>query len=192
MENNEVVVTPVETEIPPFPSDNGGDFSYDLEPISTEQLYDVVYTAVYDAYQAQTVTDGQNISNTALEYFKGVLLNESPFIDYVCYVGDSYTYWWGNNQQTAYEYCMAYGDLELSGTYFTGNADIVKMRTSGENSVVYQTNQNISINAPMYYSRSNLGAYSGIVEKNYYGAGILIALLLGGCVWCVRKFLSGS
>lgn len=174
-----------------FPSVSGGD-AVMFEPMTEEQLYDVMYSAVYDAYVAQNVTDGQSISNTAIEYFKGVLMNESPFIDYVCYVGEPYYYWWGNNQQTAYEYCMAFGDLDLSGTYFTGTADIVKMRTSGENSVSYATEQSVSINAPLYYSRSNLGNYSGIVEKNYFGACILIALLLGGSVWCVRKFLSGS
>lgn len=191
MENNEIVIAPEETERPEIPTVSGND-AVVFEPMSGEELYDVMYTAVYDAYQAQNVTDGQNISNTAIEYFKGVLLNESPFVDYVCYVGDSYQYWWGNAHQTAYEYCMAYGDLELSGTCFTGTADIVKMRTAGENSVVYLSEQNVSINAPLYYSRSNLGNYSGIVEKNYFGAGILIALLLGGCVWCVGKFLSGS
>lgn len=191
MENNEIIVEPVETENPVFPTVSGND-AVVFEPMSGEQLYDVMYSAVYDAYVAQNVTDGQSISNVAVEYFKGVLMNESPFIDYVCYVGEPYYYWWGQNQQVAYEYCMAYGDLELNGTYFTGTADIVKMRTTGENSVVYLTEQNVTINAPLYYSRSNLGNYSGIIEKNYLGAGILISLLLGGCVWCVRKFLSGS
>lgn len=191
MENDEIVIAPEEMEEPGFPTVSGNE-AVVIEPMSGEQLYDVMYSAVYDAYVAQNVTDGQTISNTAIEYFKGVLMNESPFIDYVCYVGEPYYYWWGNNQQTAYEYCMAYGDLELSGTYITGTADIVKMRTSGENSVVYLTEQGVSINAPLYYSRSNLGNYSGIVEKNYLGAGILISLLIGGCVWCVRKFLSGS
>lgn len=191
MENDEIIVVPEETPEPDFPTVSGNE-AVVIEPMSGEQLYDVMYSAVYDAYVAQNVTDGQSISNTAIEYFKGVLMNESPFTDYVCYVGDPYYYWWGNNQQTAYEYCMAFGDLELSGTYFTGTADIVKMRTSGENSVVYLTEQSVSINAPLYYSRSNLGNYSGIVEKNYLGAGILISLLIGGCVWCVRKFLNGS
>lgn len=175
-----------------IPTVSGGDAVVDVQPITTEELYDVVYTAVYDAYQAQNVTDGQSISSSAIDYFKGVLLNESPFTDYVCYVGDSYQYWWGNSQQTAYEYCMAYGDLELDGNTFYGTADIVKMRTVGENSVVYQTEQNISINAPLFYSRSNLGAYSGIVAKDYVGIGILMLLAIGGVTWCVRKFLSGS
>lgn len=191
MENNEIVIAPEETKKPEIPTVSGND-AVVFEPMSGEELYDVMYTAVYDAYQAQNVTDGQNISNTAIEYFKGVLLNESPFVDYVCYVGDSYQYWLGNSQQTAYEYCLAYGDLELDGTYFVGTADIVKMRTTGENSVTYLVEQSVSINAPLYYSRSNLGSYSGIIEKNYLGSGILFSLLIGGCVWLVKKFISGS
>lgn len=171
---------------PYFPTVSGGD---SLPP---DAYYDVIYTAVNDALVAQSVTDGQSIPDSALNYFEGILHNQSPFTDYVCYVGDSYQYWWGQNQQTAYEYCMAYGDLECNGTVFTGTADIVKMRVVGENSVSFQTEQNVSINAPMFYSRSNLGAYSGIVEKDYTGVCILVALLLGGVTWCVRKFLQPS
>lgn len=155
-----------------------------------EQYYDVIYAAVNDALVAQTVTDGQNISSTALEFFKGILLNQSPFTDYVVYVGEPYQYYWGNNQQTGYEYCLAYGDLELSGTTFTGQADIVTMRTSGENSVSFMNDQYISVNAPLYYSRSNLGNYSGIVQKDFFSFGILASLTLGGVIWLVRSLIS--
>lgn len=155
-----------------------------------EQYYDVIYAAVNDALVAQTVTDGQNISSGALEYFKGILLNQSPFTDYVVYVGEAYQYFWGNTQQTGYEYCLAYGDLELSGTTFTGQADIVIMRTSGENSVFFVNDQYISVNAPLYYSRSNLGNYSGIVQKDFFSLGILAALTLGGVIWLVRSLIS--
>lgn len=155
-----------------------------------EEYYDVIYAAVNDALVAQTVTDGQNISTGALEYFKGILLNHSPFTDYVVYVGESYTYWWNNYEHTGYEYCLAYGDLELSGTTFTGQADIVTMRTSGENSVSFKNDQYVSVTAPLYYSRSNLGNYSGIVQKDFFSLGILAALVLGGVVWLTRSILS--
>lgn len=164
-----------------------------LQPVyentSPEEYYDVIYTAVNDALIAQTVTDGQSISNTALEYFKGILLNKSPFTDYVVYVGEPYQYWQGNMERTAYEYCLAYGDLELTGQTFSGSADIVTMRTTGENTVSFVNDQYITLTAPMYYSRSNLGDYSGIVVKDYSGIGILLALALGGAVWLVKSFL---
>lgn len=195
MENNEML-EPIATEEPTTTE----------EPIATEApitmeepqaqqsspdaYYDVIYTAVNDALIAQTVTDGQSVSNVALEYFKGVLLNQSPFTDYVVYVGEPYQYWWGNNQQIAYEYCLAYGDLDINGTTFTGLADIVTMRTTGENSVVYMNDQYISVDAPLYYSRSNLGDYSGIVTKDFSGIAILLTLALGGAVWLVKSFLS--
>lgn len=182
-----------------FPTVSGGDAFIEepvedtpVEPITSEQLYDVVYNAVYDANVAQIVTDGQSISNSAIEYFKGVLMNESPFIDYVCYVGQPYQYWNYNYEQTGYEYCMAFGDLDLNGTTFSGVADVVTMRTNGEQWVSYQNEQYVSINAPLYYSRSNLGDYSGIVQKDYVGIGVLMLLAIGGVTWCVKKFLSGS
>lgn len=174
-----------------LPTVSGGDAVVDVQPMSGEELYDVVYAAVYDAYVAQTVTDGQSISNTALEYFKGLLAKESPFIDYVIYVGQPYQYWNYNYEQTGYEYCMAYGDLELSGTTFTGTADIVTMRTAGEQWVSYKNDQAVSITAPLYFSRSNLGDYSSVIQYDYINTGILIALLIGGLTWLVRKFLGG-
>lgn len=161
-----------------------------IQGANPDAYYDVIYTAVNDALVAQTVTDGQSISSSALEYFKGILNNQSPFTDYVIYVGEPYQYWWGNNQQTAYEYCMAYGDLDLNGITFTGQADIVTMRISGENSVSFVNDQNVSITAPMYYSRSNLGEYSGVVKQDYVSFGVLCALVLGGVVWFVKSLLS--
>lgn len=156
--------------------------------LTSEEYYDTVYNAVNDAIVAnQVVTDGQAISNTALEYFKGVLCNELPFIDYVVYCGEPYTYTYYDGQRTAYEYCMAYGDLECSGDYFSGTADVVTIRTVGEYSVSYMNDQAISLYAPQYYSRSNLGNYSGIVAYDYLSLGILALMAIGGVLW----FLSG-
>lgn len=189
MENNEIL-EPVTTEEPIATEEPVTMEELQAQQSSPEAYYDVIYTAVNDALVAQTVTDGQNISGTALEYFKGVLLNQSPFTDYVVYVGEPYQYWWGNNQQTAYEYCLAYGDLELSDTTFSGLADIITMRTTGENSVSYMNDQYISVDAPLYYSRSNMGNYSGIISKDFSGITILLTLALGGAVWLVKSFLS--
>lgn len=82
---------------------------------------------------------------------------------------------------------MAYGDLELSGSHFTGNGTIVKLRMSGNVSVTTEESQTINLYAPMYYSRSNLGAYSGIYQYDYTGFMVLFGLVLGGVTWFVRK-----
>lgn len=163
----------------------------DEEIIVQEQTavtYDVVYNAVNDAIVAnQVVTDGQAISNTALEYFKGVLGNELPFTDYVVYCGEAYQYTYYEQQRTAYEYCMAYGDLECYGNYFSGTADVVTIRTVGEYSVEYTNDVSISLYAPQYYSRSNLGNYSGIVAYDYISLGTLILFALGGVLWFLNR-----
>lgn len=158
--------------------------------VGVEELENAVYNGVSQALYAQTVTDNQSVSSTALEFFKGILLKESPFTDYVIYVGEPYQYWWNNQQHTAYEYCLAYGDLELSGQTFSGTADIVTMRTVGENSVSFVNNQAITLTAPMYYSKSNLGQYSGVISHDYVSFGILCTLILGGVVWFVKSLLS--
>lgn len=158
--------------------------------VGVEELESAVYNGVSQALYTQTVSDNQSVSSTALEFFKGILLKESPFTDYVIYVGEPYQYWWNNTQHTAYEYCMAYGALDLNGQTFTGNADIVTMRTVGENSVSFVNDQNISVTAPMYYSRSNLGQYSGVISQDYVSFGILCSLVLGGVVWFVKSLLS--
>lgn len=158
--------------------------------VGVEELENAVYNGVSQALYAQTVTDNQSVSSTALEFFKGILLKESPFTDYVIYVGEPYQYWWNNQQHTAYEYCLAYGDLDLNGQTFSGTADIVTMRTVGENSVSFINNQAITLTAPMYYSRSNLGQYSGVISQDYVSFGILCVLVLGGVVWFVKSLLS--
>lgn len=161
----------------------GDALSYDL-------LYNAVYDATVDALSAQeTVTDGQAISSTALSYFEGILANKALPVDYVIYVGAPYQYKSGSSTKTAYEYCMAYGDLELSGTVFTGNATVCRIRTNGNYSVSYDYSQDISVDAPMYYSRSNMGDYSGVVDYDWTGVLILISLMLGGLVWFIKKLL---
>ncbi len=157
--------------------------------------YDVMYTAVYDALidaQAvtQDVTDGQSIGSIALEYFKGVLGNSVVPQDYVIYVGSPYTYSSGyGGERTAYEYCMAYGDLDVNGTRFSGTGTICTLRTSGDVSVTYEYNQAISLSAPLYYSRSNLGDYSGAIQYDWSGYLTLLFLFLGGVTWFMKKLL---
>lgn len=161
--------------------------------VETGASYDLYYSAVYNAVSdaivtSQEVTDGQIVNSTALTYFEGILANQLLPCDYVIYVGQPYTYNSNGYERTAYEYCMAYGDLDVSGTYFTGEgATIVTMRTSGSVSVEYAENQSVSLSAPMYYSRSNLGNYSGIIDFNYEGGAILFLLCIGGLIWFMRK-----
>lgn len=161
----------------------GDALSYDL-------LYNAVYDATVDALKDQeTVTDGQAISSTALNYFEGILGNKALPEDYVIYVGAPYQYISGNYTRTAYEYCMAYGDLDLIGTVFTGNATVCRIRTNGDYQVTYDYDVDISVDAPMYYSRSNMGDYSGIVKYDWTGVLILVGLMLGGLVWLIKKLL---
>lgn len=160
--------------------DAGGVWGFDYDA-----LYDAVYDASLDAMAAysQTVTDGQTVNGTALSYFEGILSNQVIPVDYVVYVGESYRY----NKITYYEYCMAYGDLDLSGTHFTGDGTIVTMRVNGNRGVTYDYNQSIDLYAPLYYSRSNLGDYSGIIDYDWSGFLMLLFLVVGGLVWFVRK-----
>lgn len=164
------------------------------DAVNSELQYDVLYNAVYDAVLAaeeyQTVTDGQTLNSTALEYFKGVLNKQIIPKDYVIYVGEPYYYTLGNQQRTAYEYCLVYGDLNVDDTHFTGDGTIITMRTqSGYQQVRYAYNQSISLDAPLYYSRSNLGEYSGAVDYDWNGILILIGLALGGLVWLFKKLM---
>lgn len=165
-----------------------------LGVLSGELQYDVVYNAVYDAVLAaeenQTVTDGQTINSTALSYFEGILNKQIIPKDYVIYVGEPYYYTSGTQQRIAYEYCLAYGNLSLDGSHFSGDGTIVTMRTqSGYQDVRYAYDQSISLDAPLFYSRSNLGEYSGAVDYDWSGFLILIGLCLGGLVWLMRKLL---
>lgn len=172
---------PFETETPAV--DTGVDTGIDYVA-----LYDAVYDASYDALAAysQSVTDGQTINNTALSYFQGILNNKFLPVDYVIYVGSPFY----QGSSTYYEYCMAYGDLSLSGTRFSGTGTVVTMRVTGNNRTVnYAYNQQIDLNAPMYYSRSNLGEYSGAVTYDWSSLLILISLVLGGVAWFVKKLL---
>lgn len=162
---------------------SGGDLGYG----SYDPLYEVVYDAAVAAIQ--TVTDGQTVNTTAMNYFKGILGNQALPVDYVIYVGAPYTYWDDNRQRTAYEYCMTYGDLDCSGTQFTGTGTVCTMRTQGDLSVTYEYDQQISLEAPLYYSRSNLGDYSGVIEYDWTGFLILLSLMIGGLTWFMRKLL---
>lgn len=171
-----------EPQEPEFVS--GGDSS------SYSLTYAAVYNAVSDAIEArQTVTDYQSIPDVVLNHFKGILQNKVLPVDYVIYVGSPYQYQWGNNTNTGYDYCMAYGDLDCSGDYFSGTGTIVTMRTNGFNTIEYMNDQQISLVAPRYYSKSNLGYYSGIYHYDYISLAILVGLVLGGVTWLFKKLL---
>ncbi len=155
--------------------------------VDYDALYDAVYDASYDAMAAysQSVTDGQVVNSSAVAYFEGILGNRPLPTDYVVYVGEPYRY----NNSTYYEYCMAYGDLEVSGTHFTGTGTVVTMRLNGVRSVSYAHGQTVDLYAPMYYSRSNLGDYSGIIKYDWTGFFVLLMLMIGGIVWFFRKVM---
>lgn len=175
-------LTPEEPEEPDLVTD-GDSVNYDL-------YYNAVYNAVTDAIEArQTVTDYQSIPDVVLKHFEGILANKVLPVDYVIYVGSPYEYYQGNNMRTGYDYCMAYGDLDCAGDYFTGTGTIVTMRTNGYNTISYMNDQQISLVAPHYYSKSNLGEYSGIYSYDYVSLAILLSLVLGGVTWLFKKLL---
>ena len=160
--------------------------------LSEVGVYEVVYQATSDALLAsQNVTDGVSITSGALNYFSGILENQLFPKDYVCYVGDSYTYYDGYSNRTAYEYCMVFGDLFLStdGTTFEGSGKLVRYRNYGNPVVYWSDVENVSLAVPLYYGRSNLGAYSGIYQYDYTGFFLLLAVLIGGVTWIMKKIM---
>lgn len=179
--------------LPSVPSVSGGDALPQSPPgsgvytVDYDALYDAVYGASYDAMAAysQSVTDGQAVNSSALAYFEGILANRPLPVDYVIYVGDSYRY----NNSTYYDYCMAYGDLDVSGTHFTGTGTVVTLRVNGSRGVTYAHGQSIDLYAPLYYSRSNLGDYSGIIDYDWTGFFVLVLLMIGGLTWFFRNIM---
>lgn len=161
------------------------------DAINYDMYYNAVYNAVNDAIVAnQEVTDYQSIPDVVLKHFEGILANKLLPVDYVVYVGSPYEYQSGNNiTRTGYDYCMAYGDLECAGDYFYGTGTIVTMRTSGYNTISFMNDQQISLVAPRYYSKSNLGEYPGIFHYDYVSLAILMGLVLGGVTWLIKKLL---
>lgn len=163
--------------------------------ISGGMDYDVVYQAVYDAnvdaLALQEVTEGQSVNSTALTYFTGILENQAFPVDYVIYVGESYTYSSGYGTSTGYEYCMAYGDLTCTGTHFTGDdCTLITMRTpSGQQSVTYDEGVSVDLTAPMYYARSNLGTYSGVIQYPWMEYILAFMVFTGGLIWLLRKVM---
>lgn len=153
------------------------------ETVIIEPDYDMFYNAVYNGVSAameadQPIVDGLVIPAEALDYFKGILENQTFPVDYVIY---------SNAYDTGYEYCMSYGDLNCNGDYFTGTGKTVIIR---DNSVSVVTEQTISFQVPYYYSKSNLGDYPGIYKYDYAGMAILISLVIGGLTWIFAKILS--
>lgn len=187
---NEKEITLQDTEV------SGGDVAAGSD-LETSIDYQTMYNAVYDASVAAAaldleVTDGQAVSSTAIAYFQGILQNQRLWKDYVIYTGAPYTYDSGYNERTAYEYCMVTGELDNSGTYFSGTGDVYILRLSGDVGVSLQEDQEVSLSVPLYYGRSNLGKYSGVIDRDWIGALILILLALGGVVWFVKKLLRVS
>lgn len=159
-----------------------------------EMTYDTMYSAVYDATLDALavdleVTDGQTVNSTALTYFEGILGNQRVPRDYVIYVGEEYYYTSGYGERTAYEYCMVTGDLRCDGTDFTGTGDLYVLRLSGNVGVTVYEDQDVSLSVPLYYGRSNLGLYSGVIDRDWAGYLVVVMLALGGVTWFVRKLL---
>jgi len=171
------------------PDPEGEEFPQEQQ-LSYEAVYAAVYDAVMASESAEMVTDGQMVNSTALSYFEGILSNQKLPVDYVVYTGESYSYYNNGYERTAYEYCMVYGDLELSGNTFTGeDLTVVRMRTSGNVSVNYEYGQSITLDAPMYYSRSNMGDYSGIIQYDLSGFMLLVLAVFGGVIWFISKIM---
>lgn len=157
--------------------------------VDYDSMYMAVNDAVTDALAADLEsTDGQSVSSSALTYFEGILANQVFPEDYVIYVGEPYTYDYGTSYRTAYEYCMVTGDLDLNGNVFSGSGKLYRLRLNG-NVGVTVTEETVSVTAPAYYSRSNLGDYSGVIQRDFSGYVVAILLMIGGLVWFVRKLL---
>ena len=168
--------------------------SADITALDYDSLHDVFLSAYMDAYALQMdVSDGQTISNTALTYFEGILRNKWLPTDYVCWVGSPYYYYQNSYQREGYEYVMAYGNgLDFDGNAFSGIADICTIRLYPTPTVTFRKNVDVSVNAPQYYSRSNLGDYSGIVDYDWSGFCMLFVLALGGVTWFVNTLFKRS
>lgn len=127
--------------------------------------------------QASVYDDG-NISNTYTQIFQDVLDGLSPMDDYLFYRS-------GN-----YEYRMYVGDLECTGTTFTGsNLDlyVLSYSQSGYTSSVYNyqqySNQSLSVNCGSLLVYSNLGGYPTLIERGSYleVAEIFLLVLVSLC-----------
>lgn len=161
-----------------------------LSEVTYETMYSAVYDATLDALAVDLeVTNGQAVNSSALTYFEGILGNQRVPKDYVIFVGEDYTYGSGYNERTAYEYCMVTGDLECDGTYFTGVGDLYVLRLSGDVGVSVLEDQEVALSVPLYYGRSNLGLYSGVIDRDWSGYLVVVMLALWGVVWFVRKLL---
>lgn len=159
--------------------------------IDGESLHDVILNAYLDAYAIQLdASDGQSISSTAISYFRGILQNRWLPTNYVMWVGSPYYYWQNNYERVGYEYQMAYGNnLVLDNGTFSGSVDLCTIRLYPTPSVTVQHDYDISVSPPLYYSRSNLGDFSGEIQFNWSGFLILFSLMIGGLVWLINSFI---
>lgn len=175
-----------------FESVSDGDLMLDGDIFNDgEVLHDIFMNAYLDAYALQLdASDGQTISSNAVTYFNGILANNVIPQNYVMWVGSPYTYWQNNYDRIGYEYCMAVGnDLECENTYFSGTADVYTIRLYPSPTVAKQTDVEVGLNAPLYYSRSNLGDYPASYEYDWNGFLLLVFLGIGGVTWLINSFI---
>lgn len=135
--------------------------------------------------QASVYDDG-NISNTYTQIFQDILDGLSPMDDYLFYrSGD-------------YEYRMYVGDLECTGTTFTGsNLDlyILNYTQSGYTSSVYNyekySGQSVNVNCGSLLVYSNIGGYPTLIERGSYLEVAEIFLLVLVALCCLIRPIFG-
>ena len=126
-----------------------------------------------------SIYNGQ-ISGTVLDYFDRFSYKLSFFDDYLLY------------RSGQYEYTLVYGDLDLSGTTFSGDAlHSVRLNTytSNFNDYVWSVSDNDSLvlnvgTKPVY---SNLGSYPTLDrQSDFLPLLVLLVLVVFGLVLIVR------
>lgn len=120
---------------------------------------DTDISAIAEVLSLQAEAYDGSISTTYTTYFSGVV-DKLGIEDYVLI------------RSGQYEYTFVYGDLELSGTTFTGSGTIMTINTYQNTTVGIDTDDNITINVGSYMAYSNLGSYPalavGPTKAQYY------------------------
>lgn len=119
-----------------------------------------------------TETD-QSVGSTQLSYFRAILAKH-PFSDYVIF------------RDGQYSTRLIFGDLDLSGTRFTGSGTVVTYYTqqsvTNPAHVTITTDSNVRLTGNLLYTYSNLGDYPSAVDTlSFY------PLMLGVCVYVLSK-----
>lgn len=127
--------------------------------------------------RASVYTEG-NISSTYTTIFQDILDGLNPMDDYIFYRS-------GN-----YEYRMYVGDLDVSGSLFTGqdlDLYILNYTQSGYNSSIYDyeksSGHSIYLDVKSYLVYSNLGGYPTLIERGDF-LGLLQIILLFIVAFC--------